>query len=164
MDDIYQFKETVSTLNLQNSVNFIQIPMIPKLVQFQNSSHYAKQNRGLEMLIFNDFLGHLNHRESPSLLTSGLVIKGEKVIHQKSDWRECLPFGVHLSDNIRARKLRDISDWFGGHVTSDPGYRRVIVKNLYTGNQKSDIENGLKSEKGSFISKTFVSRWLAKHS
>ena len=105
LDDIYSLQAKVKELNPENTISFIKLIFIPKIVQFKQDSHFSNMYRGLEILIFNDFLEHLSHREAPTLSDSGIISSGEQVIHNYGAWREKGYMGVHLKDQVRVQKL-----------------------------------------------------------
>ena len=163
LDDIYLLQEKVKELNPKNTISFIKIPLIPKIVQFKQDSHFTNFDRGLEILIFNDFLDHLSHREAPSLSDAGIILTGDQVIHEYGAWREKSYMGVHLNDKVRVKKLREIGDWFGGEKPLESKMQTsVVLKSL---REKRLFSNNkfFHDNKSSIFAKSYVYSWLAKN-
>ena len=123
--------ERLKILNPENEIHFIPIPLPPKLVSFQNSPSFHKINRGLEIVIFNDFLIHLNgHRVTPSLQNKGIYAGENGMIHNKLEWREKGSNALHLNDSVRIPFKSEISAFFKGEKVTYFNFSEKIIRSL----------------------------------
>ena len=114
--DILSLKYELESLNIDNTVNFMPIPLCPKFVKLSGDKFCPDLDRSVEVIIYNKVLRLLNSRPVPNLDMYGISDpKGQTISHLTSKWREYhVNSSVHLSKSELELFWPNIDLFFAG--------------------------------------------------
>ena len=91
--DILSLKFEIESLNSNNVVNFIPVPLAPKLVRLIGDNHKPKFDRSTEVLLFNRCLSLINSSPVPILENYGLYM----ILYNSANFIKIYSLDIYMS-------------------------------------------------------------------